>query len=887
MLRKRMTDDVAHQLDRLLPGMNVGTRLQEYEGILVETAGSVVTVYNGTGGTLTKGTLVYVSSWNADNDCPQVAKADADALSTAARLVLTEDIADTATGEARGVAAVSGVDTAALAAGALVYLSSTAGGFTGTAPTGATKIQQPVGRVTVSHATTGEVYFFPEWGLFAMLPQAALQDGILSADAAGLAKMAAGFLQASADGRAKFADDFFTAAMFVAGAGGKFAAGCLDTTALLNVLPADAVTNALLLQAVLDGAFQADADTRALFADGIWTVAKLAEQTLTAGVGGATAKRFLDSGRDDADIDDTEVIGVAKNTALAAAALAIASFGFQAVQADCPLAAGQDVKVGVGGRATRHLTSQATLQGAISGEAAAFTQPGGATAVEILQALDVAGDRGRAIIVEGTVGGVADTEQILLDGTDTTTPVAGVKLFTRVSAVYMSDGLALGAQDVTVRAAGGGAVVCALVGGTSELGADIPSGSIEAYCNEVTITGPGADASFVTIVGIDAATDAAARERVQLDGAAGTSKVTTTTVWRVVDRICLGEFTNAAAGAVKTNETADTLRMRCGTVLVAAAARGDDAVVLVQPNVVKAETHTHQSAAQAGLLALAAVADVTAGAAELNALDGAPLGTPSFVIGAEAGNTINVAIQLKDGLGADLAVRGRVRAYLSDDANGDSLAAAAPTGGSSIGADGVLVPTPSSLGDKVLVHGNLAVDGGDATKFQTQQAACITINGVPVRKDATAAIVFSAAHQIATDGKWGIIAVQIDTAGNFSTKVPASPQSYADEATAIAALPAADAGTRVVGYITIQTKAGAGVEWDANTDDMTAASDCAAANFYDTTEQSLEAAKAFDLVSEADGDIDLNIVESGAKTFYLVLVLPNGKLAPSGAITFI
>lgn len=43
---------------------------------------------------------------------------------------------------------------------------------------------------------------------------------------------------------AKIADDTFTTAQFVAGGGGKFAAGCLDTTALTNVLAVGAFTAA-------------------------------------------------------------------------------------------------------------------------------------------------------------------------------------------------------------------------------------------------------------------------------------------------------------------------------------------------------------------------------------------------------------------------------------------------------------------------------------------------------------------------------------------------------------------------------------------------------------------------------------------------------------------
>jgi hypothetical protein len=46
------------------------------------------------------------------------------------------------------------------------------------------------------------------------------------------------------------------------------------------------------------------------------------------------------------------------------------------------------------------------------------------------------------------------------------------------------------------------------------------------------------------------------------------------------------------------------------------------------------------------------------------------------------------------------------------------------------------------------------------------------------------------------------------------------------------------------------------------------------------------AGKHFQLVSESDGDIDLDITESGAATMYLIVILPNGTLVASEAITF-
>jgi hypothetical protein len=39
------------------------------------------------------------------------------------------------------------------------------------------------------------------------------------------------------------------------------------------------------------------------------------------------------------------------------------------------------------------------------------------------------------------------------------------------------------------------------------------------------------------------------------------------------------------------------------------------------------------------------------------------------------------------------------------------------------------------------------------------------------------------------------------------------------------------------------------------------------------------------MISEADGDVDINITDAGAFTAYLVVVLPNGTLAISAVIT--
>lgn len=103
-----------------------------------------------------------------------------------------------------------------------------------------------------------------------------------------LLKVKDGALSANSAGRAKMADAFFAAASMGAGAGGKFAANSLTEAALVHLLLADGITNAVLIQAILDGAFQADAATRALFADRVWTWAKVALRTVEAHTAGDT-----------------------------------------------------------------------------------------------------------------------------------------------------------------------------------------------------------------------------------------------------------------------------------------------------------------------------------------------------------------------------------------------------------------------------------------------------------------------------------------------------------------------------------------------------------------------------------------------------------------------
>lgn len=129
----------------------------------------------------------------------------------------------------------------------------------------------------------------------------------------------------------------------------------------------------------------------------------------------------------------------------------------------------------------------------------------------------------------------------------------------------------------------------------------------------------------------------------------------------------------------------------------------------------------------------------------------------------------------------------------------------------------------------VLSHPRLEVDAraiAAATNVKFRVGNFLyTINGAVYVKSAATAIVFSAAHVVSLD-KWGAILVQINATGTVSTKVgeatPTTPMAYTNQAAARAALPAPDAGNVEVGVIIIEAGAAA---WDANTDDLIAASD--------------------------------------------------------------
>lgn len=117
-----------------------------------------VQIRNETGVTLNAGTLVYISGYSSGESRWLVAKAQADAPGTRARLVIESSLATAANGIGYKVASIGSLNTSAGSVNDPVYLSdSTAGEWTLTAP--ASNPAQVVGRIKVDHASTGEVEF--------------------------------------------------------------------------------------------------------------------------------------------------------------------------------------------------------------------------------------------------------------------------------------------------------------------------------------------------------------------------------------------------------------------------------------------------------------------------------------------------------------------------------------------------------------------------------------------------------------------------------------------------------------------------------------------------------------------------------------------------------
>lgn len=146
----------------------------------------------------------------------------------------------------------------------------------------------------------------------------------------------------------------------------------------------------------------------------------------------------------------------------------------------------------------------------------------------------------------------------------------------------------------------------------------------------------------------------------------------------------------------------------------------------------------------------------------------------------------------------------------------------------------------SYIADAMLTVSTITVSAAPATSFKTTTTTAFKISGITYTKVAEDPIAFTAADTInvgaAVGSYWGIWLVQVTAAGVVSTKPGGglADQVYADEAAAIAALPAVDAANIQLGYITVE--ANANVAFTCNTSNLTVAGgagNCQARTFYD------------------------------------------------------
>lgn len=118
-------------------------------------------IRNDSGGTLTPGTVVYVSGYNVGLGVATVDKADADNVSAMPAIcVIDVSLGNNATGTCIESGTLKNIDTSAFSVGDELYVSTTAGVWTATRPTATDAQVQKIGVVMRSHATLGIVQVF-------------------------------------------------------------------------------------------------------------------------------------------------------------------------------------------------------------------------------------------------------------------------------------------------------------------------------------------------------------------------------------------------------------------------------------------------------------------------------------------------------------------------------------------------------------------------------------------------------------------------------------------------------------------------------------------------------------------------------------------------------
>jgi len=139
-----------------LQGSMVGATVDDFTNT-VHADGVHKQIRNESGGGLVKGDLVHASGFSIGQDLVLVKKADASSAATMPVMgVITETIANNASGGALESGRISGVDTSSFSVGDILFATTTPGVF-GTRPTNSTDIVQSIGVVLRSHASLGEI----------------------------------------------------------------------------------------------------------------------------------------------------------------------------------------------------------------------------------------------------------------------------------------------------------------------------------------------------------------------------------------------------------------------------------------------------------------------------------------------------------------------------------------------------------------------------------------------------------------------------------------------------------------------------------------------------------------------------------------------------------
>lgn len=123
-----------------------------------------INAYNSTGSTLTPGQVVYTNGAQGNTISVALAQANAENTSSTVVGVVAENISSGGTGVVITSGIIWKLNTSSLTTGAQIYLSpSIPGGITGTEPS-APNHRVPLGFVTRSHTTVGQLYINVELG---------------------------------------------------------------------------------------------------------------------------------------------------------------------------------------------------------------------------------------------------------------------------------------------------------------------------------------------------------------------------------------------------------------------------------------------------------------------------------------------------------------------------------------------------------------------------------------------------------------------------------------------------------------------------------------------------------------------------------------------------